>query len=109
MPLLDHFHPPLSERRHRHSFHNSWATYLSSQLNALLPEGYFAEANVQFGVEIDVATLEGGGARPLEAGWPRPPPQGSLPLELSGAVIEVSVFSRMGGPVLAGAVELVSP
>jgi len=26
MPLLDHFHPPLSERPHRHSFLNSWAT-----------------------------------------------------------------------------------
>ncbi len=63
MPLLDHFHPPLSERRHWHSFHNSWATYLSSQLNALLPAGYFAEANVQFGVEIDVAAFEGSGAR----------------------------------------------
>src|SRR5579883_788083 len=58
MPLLDHFHPPLSERRHWHSFHNSWATYLSSQLNSLLPAGYFAEANVQFGIEIDVATFE---------------------------------------------------
>ena len=44
MPLLDHFHPPLSERRHWHSFHNSWATYLSSQINALLPAGYFAMA-----------------------------------------------------------------
>src|SRR6478735_5990477 len=109
MPLLDHFHPPLSERRHWHSFHNSWATYLSSQLNTLLPEGYFAEANVQFGVEIDVATFEEGAAKPAPAGWTPPPPQASLPLELSGAVVEVSVFSRMGGPVLAGAVELVSP
>ena len=62
MPLLDHFHPPLSERRHWHSFHNSWATYLSSQLNTLLPAGYFAEANVQFGVEIDVAAFEETGA-----------------------------------------------
>ena len=41
VPLLDHFHPPLSERRHWHSFHNSWTTYLSSQLNTLLPAGYF--------------------------------------------------------------------
>ena len=109
MPLLDHFHPPLSERRHWHSFHNAWATYLSSRLNALLPEGYFAEANVQFGVEIDVAAFEGGGTTPPCAGWVPSPPEASLPLELSGAVVEVSVFSRAGGPVLAGAVELVSP
>lgn len=49
MPLLDHFHPSLSERRHWHAFHNSWATYISSRLNHLLPVGYFAEANVQYG------------------------------------------------------------
>jgi hypothetical protein len=109
MPLLDHFHPPLSERRHWHSFHNSWATYLSSQLNAVLPEGYFAEANVQFGVEIDVAAFEEGGATPPREGWVSPPPQASLPLELPGAVVEVGIFSRTGGPLLAGAVELVSP
>jgi hypothetical protein len=109
MPLLDHFHPPLSERRHWHAFHNSWATYLSSQLNALLPEGYFAEANVQFGVEVDVAAFEEDPARPPQAVWTPPPPLGSFPLELPGAVVEVGVFSRSGGPVLAGAVELVSP
>jgi hypothetical protein len=109
MPLLDHFRPPLSERRHWHAFHNSWATYLSSQLNALLPEGYFAEANVQFGVEIDVAAFEEDAARPTQAVWSPPPPLASFPLELPAAVVEVGVFSRSGGPVLAGAVELVSP
>src|SRR5947209_4621034 len=109
MPLLDHFRPPLSERRHWHSFHNAWATYLSAQLNALLPEGYFAEANVQFGVEIDVATFEEHGATSPRAEWSPPPPHASLRLDLSGAVVEVNVFSRMGGPVLAGAVELVNP
>jgi hypothetical protein len=108
MPLLDHFHPPLSERRHWHSFHNSWATYLSSQLNALLPPGYFAEANVQFGIEIDVATFEEPGAAGPPTGW-MPPPPTSYPFEMSGVVVEVGVFSRSGGPQLAGAVELVSP
>ena len=34
-----YFHPPLSERRHGRAFHNSWAAYLSSRLNALLPVG----------------------------------------------------------------------
>jgi hypothetical protein len=112
MPLLDHFHPPLSERRHWHSFHNSWATYLSSQLNALLPPGYFAEANVQFGVEIDVAALQEPGASgepTAPTGWVAPPPQSSHPLELSGVVVEVGIFSQSGGPRLAGAIELVSP
>lgn len=110
MPLLDHFHPPLSERRHWHSFHNSWATYLSSQINSLLPAGYFAEANVQFGVEIDIAAFEepGGGAS-TTSGWMPPPPLLSLPLDVTGAVVEIGVFSRSGGPQLAGAIELISP
>jgi hypothetical protein len=47
MALQDHFRPPLSVRRHWHAFHNAWATYISSDLNQRLPEGYFAEANVQ--------------------------------------------------------------
>jgi hypothetical protein len=109
MPLQDHFNPPLSERRHWHSFHNSWATYLSSRLNALLPDGYFAEANVQYGVEIDVAAFEEQQAYPIPSGWAAPPPQASYPLDLTGAVVEVGIFSRSGGPQLAGAVELVSP
>ena len=54
MPLLDHFRPPLVLRRHWHSFRHAWATYIASDLNQRLPEGYFAEPNVQFGIEIDV-------------------------------------------------------
>ena len=109
MPLLDHFHPPLSERRRWPSFFNSWATYLSSQLNTLLPAGYFAEANVQFGVEIDVATFEEPGVSLPRTGWIAQPPQTSLPLEFPGAVVEIGIFSKSGGPLLAGAIELVSP
>jgi hypothetical protein len=109
MPLLDHFRPPLSERRHWHSFHNSWATYLSSHLNTLLPEGYFAEANVQFGVEIDVAAFETSAGEAMSGAWTPPPPQSSSPIELPEAVVEVGVFSRSSGPQLAGAIELVSP
>jgi hypothetical protein len=113
MTLLDHFRPPLSERRHWHSFHNSWATYLSSQFNACLPAGYFAEANVQFGVEIDVATFaeaeKSTGQQTVSNNWQPTPPQFSVPITLQDAVVEVGIFSRSGGPALAGAVELVSP
>jgi hypothetical protein len=109
MPLLDHFRPPLSEQRHWHSFHNSWATYLSARLNTLLPEGFFAEANVQFGVEIDVAAFDEQQALSALPGWSPPPPHWTTPIEYSDAVVEIGVFSRSGGPVLAGAVELVSP
>ena len=63
MVLLDHFHPPLSVRRHWHAFHNAWSTYIASELNQRLPQGYFAEPNVQFGIEIDVAAFEEGAIR----------------------------------------------
>jgi hypothetical protein len=109
MPLLDHFNPPLSEKRHWYAFHNSWATYISSQLNAILPEGYFAEANVQFGIEIDVAAFDELKSENPVAGWVPPSPQASFQVELSDAVVEVGIFSRSGGPELAGAIELVSP
>ena len=58
MPLLDHFHPPLSERRQWHSFHHAWATVIAFDLNRQLPEGYFADPNVKFGIEIDVTAFE---------------------------------------------------
>jgi hypothetical protein len=109
MPLLDHFHPPLSLRRHWHSFHHSWATYLSSQLNCCLPEDYFAEANVQFGIEIDVATFE---EKPIQTGlssWLPSEPLASLPFECVQDTVQISIFSQSGGPQLAGAIELVSP
>jgi hypothetical protein len=45
MPLLDHFHPPLSQRRHWESFHSAWASALADALNEeWLPEGFFAGA-----------------------------------------------------------------
>jgi hypothetical protein len=106
MPLLDHFLPPLSERHHWQSFQCSWATYLSSQINLLLPAGFFAEAHVQFGVAIDVAAFEETGAR--STAWMPPVPSASHPFEMSGVTVEVGIFSRSGGPQLAGAVELVS-
>src|ERR1051326_9436714 len=102
MPLRDHFHPPLSLRRHWHSFHNAWATYLASALNQQLPEGYFAEPNVQFGIEIDVGTFQetapgsnsgpwprDGGSLPVAAlGWTPPAPMLTLPFALIGDVVD---------------------
>src|SRR4051794_33758315 len=61
MPLLDHFQPPLHPTRHWESFHAFWATEIAGHLNqSLLPESYYAEAQVHVGsrVEVDVATLE---------------------------------------------------
>ena len=61
MPLLDHFHPPLSAERRWESFLSSWATKLADALTERwLPPGYIAEEHAHFGpsVEIDVATFE---------------------------------------------------
>src|SRR5262245_9728908 len=120
--LQDHFQPPLSLRRHWHAFHNAWATYLASDLNQRLPEGYFAEANVQFGIQIDVAAFEEPGALPQVApsdghdpsagshgGWAVPAPTLTVSIALLTDLVEVLVFDREAGPTLAGAIELVSP
>jgi hypothetical protein len=118
MALMDHFHPPLGDRRHWHAFHNAWATYISSDLNRQLPEGYFAEANVKFGIEIDVATFEearrvspaqGPVAAGPNGGWTPAQPVMTIPLTVITDTVEVAVFHEEGGPVLAGAIELVSP
>jgi hypothetical protein len=111
MVLHDHFRPPVGLRRHWHSFHNAWSTYIASHLNQHLPEGYFAEANVQFDIEIDVATYEEGAGTHIDsdAGWRAPAPTQTVPISLIGDVVEVLVFDQEGGPTLAGAIELVSP
>lgn len=109
MPLRDHFRPPLSLRRHWHALHNGWATFLASDLNARLPEGYFAEPNVQFGIEIDVAAFEDEGGPAGGVGWSPPPPAQTVALPILTDIAEVAVYHAEAGPVLAGAIELVSP
>ncbi len=112
MALQDHFHPPLSLRRHWHAFHTAWATFLASDLNRRLPEGYFAEPNVQFGVEIDVAAFdERRNPSPIDlsAAWTPPAPMLTMPIAIVSDVVEVAVYSSDAGPTLAGAIELVSP
>jgi hypothetical protein len=86
-------------------------------LNARLPDGYFAEPNVQFGIEIDVAAFDDTeftpsmvlAAAPVRPGWNAPAPTLTIPLPVITDAVEVLVFDREGGPTLAGAIELVSP
>jgi hypothetical protein len=118
MPLLDHFHPPLSEERRWESFHAAWAGSLADDLNRRLPAGYFAEEETHAGpgVEVDVATWEqtvgvsqGGTAvaAPPQV-WAPPAAAATIPAVFSDD-FEVRVLSRRGGPRLVAAIELVGP
>ena len=119
MPLIDHFHPPLSDERHWESFHATWAIEIMATLNrGVLPPGYFAEAQVHVGsrVEIDVGTFErNGGSHAAQADNGGTAVQVLSPTALMTMPaafpdeIEVQVFSTATGPTLVGAIELVSP
>ena len=120
MPLLDHFHPPLSTARHWESFHAAWATEIMAALNrGLLPPGYFAEAQVHVGsrVEVDVASFQRGGPAPQADDngggvavqtWAPPVATLVMPAVFPDE-IEVQVYSSVGGSTLVAAVELISP
>jgi hypothetical protein len=109
MPLLDHFHPPLSERRQWHSFHSVWASMLALDLNRQLPPGYFADPNVEFNIEIDVAAFEDEKPDSAVSSWQPPAPTLTAPMALITDVVEIAVYNSEAGPVLVGAIELVSP
>jgi hypothetical protein len=72
---------------------------------------------VQFGIEIDVAAFEATEFEPdlawsaglVPAVWTAPAHTLTIPFVIITDVVEVQVFSREGGPTLAGAIELVSP
>jgi Protein of unknown function (DUF4058) len=118
MPLLDHFHPPVSQRRGWEGFHGLWAAALVEKLNRdVLAEEYFADMQVHIGsqVQVDIATLEesghqGGGAATATLATAWAPPATSL---IVPAVfpddIEVQVFATATGATLVGAIEMVSP
>src|SRR5450432_2029948 len=109
MPLLDHFHPPLSDRRQWHSFQSVWASVMALELNRQLPPGYFADPNVEFNIEIDVAAFEEEKLDTPAPSWTPPAPTLTAPMALITDVVEIAVYNSEAGPVLIGAIELVSP
>jgi hypothetical protein len=119
VPLLDHFHPPLSERRPRESLHAAWAGTLADILNRdLLPPGYVALEQVHAGaaIEIDVATAREDAARTNGGGTATVPrtvwTPAAAPL-LVPAVFPpgctVAIHSTEGSRTLVAAIELLSP
>lgn len=111
--LLDHFHPPLSERRHSTAFHHSWAVNIATRLNEQLPEGWYAEPHVHVGIEVDVATFEETGSESTKSTeatelWAPPEPVLTLDFPLAEEEFAVHVMADSAGPGLVGAIELVS-
>ena len=120
MPLLDHFHPPLSTTQFWESFHSLWIAAMVEQLNGtILPQGYLAQAQVHIGgwFEVDVATFEtpssgtngaaGAGGVAVET-WAPPATTLTFPAVFPDE-LEVRVFNTRAGPTLVAAIELVSP
>jgi len=117
MPLLDHFHPPLSRTHPWRGFHAAWAAAMARMLNAgVLPPGYYAVPFLDHDgpVEIDVATLReparaAGGPVGVQP-WTPASPGLAVAVEWPTADdVRVEVFADDGDPRLAAAVELVSP
>jgi len=119
MPLLDHFRGDLRDRRNWESFHAAWATMIMGRLNErVLPESYFAEAQVKLSrrIEVDVATIHEPPSAPVaEANggvavqtW-APPAVGLLIPATFPDDIELQIYHLQGGPNLVAAIELISP
>ena len=120
MPLLDHFHPPVSEQRSWEGFQGLWAAAIVEKLNSdVLAEEYFADMHVHIGsqVEIDVAALQekpGPGERrsarePGATAMWAPPTASMVMPALFPDDIEVQVFTTTTGASLVAVIELVSP
>jgi hypothetical protein len=121
VPLLDHFRPPLSDRRPWDSFHTTWATSIADVLNGgVLPRGYIALEHIHAGAptEIDVGTYstapskaaaDGGGTATLPRTVWLP---ASAPVVLPAAFPPsgtVEVVCTEGGRTLVAAIEIISP
>jgi hypothetical protein len=117
VPLLDHFHPPLSRTHPWRGFHGAWAAAMARQLNGgVLPPGYYAVPFLDRDgpIEIDVATLrEFEPDAPAAAGtqaWSPPAPALAVAVAWPGTDdVRVEILTDDGDPPLAAAIELVSP
>ena len=121
MPLRDHFHSPLDDRRSWDELHGMWPATIVRFLRPRLPEGYIVGPNVHLGslVEIDVGTFEddevllgardSGNGGVATAAWAPPAPSGAITVEPPGDTYEVRVYDLRRARQLVAAVEIVSP
>jgi hypothetical protein len=122
MPLLDHFHPPLSDELSSwESFDSFWSVAIGKHLNQMLPPRYRALVTTHLGsrVEADVAEyerrLDGGNGAPEEAGggvavktW-APPATTLVAPAVFPDEFEVQVLENRGGYRLVAVIEIASP
>ncbi|MHB1426270.1 MAG: DUF4058 family protein [Gemmataceae bacterium] len=122
MPLLDHFHPPVSDELPTwESFHSFWAVVIAERLNQMLPSRYKAVVQTHLGscVEAVVAEFErpietANGASNGEVGgmavqtWASPLTKIVVPAVFPDDY-EVQLFEQRGGMRLVAVVELVGP
>jgi len=112
--LLDHFHRPLADLGWK-GFHHQWAAILAAELNTRLPPGWRAQAEIEFGVEVDVGVVEAKGQADsadqttLQESWIPPSPMMTIPFIPPPDIVEVQIINRSYSPSLVGAIELVSP
>jgi hypothetical protein len=119
MPLLDHFHPPLSVSRTWTAFYTHWAAALHDELNRVLPARFLAEMVVRTGPYVVGAlghwrqerpsAAEGTGtASTANSTWAPPAATQTVSLRLPDE-IEVQVYDLEEASRLLAAVVLVSP
>jgi hypothetical protein len=126
MPLHDHFHPPLLNRKSWEGFHSGWAFLIAQRLNGtLLSQGYESESQIHVGtqIEIDVATHEenrgpslfgtngsnGNIATEVQIYAPPVPPITGVVAFSDADLFEVRIYKTDGVWKLVAAIELVSP
>lgn len=126
MPLQDHFHPPLLNRKSWEGFHSGWAFLMAQRLNgALLGLGYESESQIHVGtqIEIDVATHEedrglnlfgtngsdGHILTEVQTYAPPAPPITGVVAFADADLFEVRIYKIDGVWKLVAAIELVSP
>jgi hypothetical protein len=108
MPLRDHFHPPLVNRRHWEGMHSAWINAMVRRLSEQLPPRYLAEPQVHLGafVEPDGANIEDKTPRVAVSG----DPTSTLAVDFAGRdVYEVRILDEARALRLVAVVELVSP
>jgi hypothetical protein len=106
MPLRDHFHGDLNDRRHWESFHSGWASTIVCRLNMeILSSRYRSAPFAHLGIGVEVEDDE-----VATALWAPPTPVLTLAVDLPAQdVFEVCVYDDERGRQLVAAVELVSP